>query len=86
MKSKKTQESRNHRMHSGTIWSNLLRTSRKLRPRERKALVKSHQKAVAEPKSKKEAGTSLGGGTRGPVVKTPRFQCRGHRFDPWLGN
>ena len=22
----------------------------------------------------------------GPVVKTPCFQCRGHRFDPWLGN
>ena len=22
----------------------------------------------------------------GPVVKTLRFQCRGHRFDPWLGN
>ena len=21
-----------------------------------------------------------------PVVKTPRFQCRGHRFDPCLGN
>ena len=20
----------------------------------------------------------------GPVVKTPRFHCRGHRFDPWL--
>ena len=28
-----------------------------------------------------------GGGNspRGPV-KTPRSQCRGHRFDPWLGN
>ena len=22
----------------------------------------------------------------GPVVKTPRFQCRGHRLDLWLGN
>ena len=22
----------------------------------------------------------------GPVVKTPSFQCRGHRFDPRLGN
>ena len=22
----------------------------------------------------------------GPVVKTPRFHCRGHRLDPWLGN
>ena len=22
----------------------------------------------------------------GPVVKTPGFQCRGHRFDPWSGN
>ena len=22
----------------------------------------------------------------GPVVKNPRFHCRGHRFDPWLGN
>ena len=22
----------------------------------------------------------------GPVVKTPRFHCRGPRFDPWLGN
>ena len=22
----------------------------------------------------------------GPVVKTLRFHCRGHRFDPWLGN
>ena len=21
----------------------------------------------------------------GPVVKTPRFQCRGHGFDPWSG-
>ena len=22
----------------------------------------------------------------GPAVKTPHFQCRGHRFDPWSGN
>ena len=22
----------------------------------------------------------------GPVVKTPCFQRRGRRFDPWLGN
>ena len=22
----------------------------------------------------------------GPVVKTLHFHCRGHRFDPWLGN
>ena len=22
----------------------------------------------------------------GPVVKTPCFQCRGHGFNPWLGN
>ena len=22
----------------------------------------------------------------GPVVKSPRFYCRGHRFDPWSGN
>ena len=22
----------------------------------------------------------------GPVVKTPCFQCRGHKFNPWLGN
>ena len=22
----------------------------------------------------------------GPVVKTPSFQCRGPRFDPWSGN
>ena len=22
----------------------------------------------------------------GPVVKTPHFHCRGHRFDPWSGN
>ena len=21
-----------------------------------------------------------------PVVGTPRFHCRGHRFDPWLGS
>ena len=21
----------------------------------------------------------------GPVVKTPRSQCRGHGFDPWSG-
>ena len=21
-----------------------------------------------------------------PVAKTPRFQCRRHEFDPWLGN
>ena len=23
--------------------------------------------------------------TEQPVVKTPSFQCRGHKFDPWLG-
>ena len=23
---------------------------------------------------------------RGPVVKTPHFQCKGHGFDPWSGN
>ena len=22
----------------------------------------------------------------GTVVKTPHFHCRGHGFDPWLGN
>ena len=22
----------------------------------------------------------------GPVVKTPYFQCRGHKFNPWSGN
>ena len=22
----------------------------------------------------------------GPVVKTPRFRCRGHGFHPWSGN
>ena len=22
----------------------------------------------------------------GPVVRTPCFHCRGHRFDPWSGN
>ena len=22
----------------------------------------------------------------GPVVRTPCFHCRGHGFDPWLGN
>ena len=22
----------------------------------------------------------------GPVVRTPRFHCRGHGFDPWSGN
>ena len=22
----------------------------------------------------------------GPVVRTPRFHCSGHRFDPWSGN
>lgn len=43
-------------MHPGTIWSNLLRTSRKLRPREGKHWVKSHQKAVAETKSKEKQG------------------------------
>lgn len=21
-----------------------------------------------------------------PLVKTPSAQCRGHKFDPWLGN
>ena len=21
----------------------------------------------------------------GPVVKTPHFHCRGHRFNPWSG-
>ena len=24
--------------------------------------------------------------TGSPVVKTLHFQCRGHRFHPWLGN
>ena len=22
----------------------------------------------------------------GSVVRTPRYHCRGHRFNPWLGN
>ena len=22
----------------------------------------------------------------GPLVKTPCFHCRGHGFNPWLGN
>ena len=22
----------------------------------------------------------------GPVIKTPHSQCRGHGFDPWLGD
>ena len=22
----------------------------------------------------------------GPLVRTPRSHCRGHRFDPWSGN
>ena len=22
----------------------------------------------------------------GPVVRTPHFQCRGHRFNPWSEN
>ena len=22
----------------------------------------------------------------GPAVKAPHFHCRGHRFNPWLGN
>ena len=22
----------------------------------------------------------------GPVVRTPHFHCRGHRFNPWSGN
>ena len=30
--------------------------------------------------------TSLGDFPGGPVVKTPCLQCKGHRFDPWLGN
>ena len=30
---------------------------------------------------------SKGGGFPvSPVAKTPRSQCRGPRFDPWLGN
>ena len=33
-------------------------------------------------KKKKKYGAFPGG----PVVKTPRFQCRGHRFDIWSGN
>ena len=29
---------------------------------------------------------SLGDFPGGPVIKTPRSQCRGHRSGPWLGN
>ena len=29
---------------------------------------------------------ALGDFPGGPEVKTPRFHCRGHGFDPWLGN
>ena len=29
---------------------------------------------------------SVGDFPGGPVVKAPRFQCRGRRFDPWSGN
>ena len=28
----------------------------------------------------------LGDFPGGPVVKTPHFQCRGHRFNPWWGD
>ena len=27
-----------------------------------------------------------GGFHGGPMVKTPHFPCKGHKFDPWLGN
>ena len=30
--------------------------------------------------------TECGDFPGGPVVKTPQFHCRGHGFDPWLGN
>ena len=28
----------------------------------------------------------VGGFPSSPLVKTPYFQCRGHRLNPWLGN
>ena len=31
-------------------------------------------------------GCAPGDSSGGPVVKTPCFQCRGHGFNPWLGN
>ena len=31
-------------------------------------------------------GTSSWDFPGGPVVRTSRFHCRGHGFDPWLGN
>ena len=34
----------------------------------------------------KECIMGLKGFPGGPVVKTLSFQCRGHGFDPWLGN
>ena len=41
------------------------------------------QKTLNSPNNleKEKQGLSFG-----PVVKTPYFHCRGHRFDPWLGN
>ena len=36
-----------------------------------------------QPKKKKKPIRDFPGS---PVVKMPHFQCRGHGFDPWLGN
>ena len=35
---------------------------------------------------KAESGGWERGFCGGPVVKTPRFHCSGHRFYPWSGN
>ena len=36
--------------------------------------------------SKCDTSRKSGAFPGGPVVKTPRFHCRGRRFDPWLGS
>ena len=41
-------------------------------------LVKSSNLFVKTPKRREFPG--------GPVVRALRFHCRGHGFDPWLGN
>ena len=33
-----------------------------------------------------QARAHLGEFPGGPVIRTPHFHCRGHRFNPWSGN
>ena len=42
---------------------------------------------VGRERGKEEGNKSRSGDfPGGPVVKTPRFYCRGRGFDPWWGN